>query len=243
MNKFRHITSLTLLIIFAASGFSQETVDLEMIAKIREAGFQKSQVMDIAGYILDVLGPRLTASQDAYRGQLWAKSKMEEMGLKNTALEPFEFKGIGWDMTYVSIHMIEPDYHPLTGFPPAFTPGTNGKISGNVRHLVINHRDSLPNYQGKLKDAIICISPIQEIPERVYRPRRSDEEMAALAAEAIPKPWSRRRRAKKSPDITQVELETFYKSEGVALLLQTGYGGDLVVRTLARPRSKTKYKI
>jgi len=243
MRKIQIFGLLIISLSSIAPGFSQEPVDLEMIAKIREAGFQRSEVMDIAGYILDVLGPRLTASQDARRAQRWAKAKMEEIGLQNTALEPFEFKGISWDMSYVSIHMLEPDYYPLIGFPLAFSPGTNGRIKGVVEHLVITQKDSLERYRGKLRDKIIFISPIQEIPDREYRERRTEEELARLAGDVIPEPWKRRRRESLHSDVTWEELEAFYKSEGVTLLVQTGSGGDLVVRTFARPGSNSNYTI
>ena len=42
--------------------FAQNKADLEVIAKIREEGFQNSQVMEIAGYISDVHGNKLVKS-------------------------------------------------------------------------------------------------------------------------------------------------------------------------------------
>ncbi|HRB13332.1 MAG TPA: hypothetical protein PKU70_09990, partial [Vicinamibacteria bacterium] len=51
-------------------------VDWEMVAKIREEGLQRSQVMDTAAYIADVLGARLTLSNDMSRAQAWAESHL-----------------------------------------------------------------------------------------------------------------------------------------------------------------------
>ncbi|NTV79862.1 MAG: peptidase M28, partial [Candidatus Aminicenantes bacterium] len=48
-------------------------VDWDMAARIREEGLQRSQVMDIVGYIVDVLGARLTNSEDMKRAQAWVK--------------------------------------------------------------------------------------------------------------------------------------------------------------------------
>ena len=100
----------------------------DMVAKIREEGFQRSQVMDMAAYMTDVLGARLTLSEHMKRAQAWVKDKMETIGLTNTVIEPFMDYGISWDNEYVSLHMLEPDYQPMVGFPLAHTPGTNGKV-------------------------------------------------------------------------------------------------------------------
>ena len=39
--------------------------------------------MDFVGIMTDVLGARLTLSQDMKRAQIWAKDKMEKIGLMN----------------------------------------------------------------------------------------------------------------------------------------------------------------
>ena len=63
--KTRHklYISLMILVLVVSSSIAQESVDFEVIAKIREEGFQRSQVMDIVGYITDVFGNRLTGSR------------------------------------------------------------------------------------------------------------------------------------------------------------------------------------
>ena len=40
----------------------QERVDLDAIYKIKDEGIQRSQIMDVASYLTDVYGPRLTGS-------------------------------------------------------------------------------------------------------------------------------------------------------------------------------------
>ena len=74
---FRTFFVIIVLIVFMtfATEDSSKT-DWEMISKIREEGFQRSQVMDIVGYMTDILGARLTLSQDMARAQIWAKDKM-----------------------------------------------------------------------------------------------------------------------------------------------------------------------
>ncbi|MDH4270645.1 MAG: hypothetical protein OEW18_01575 [Candidatus Aminicenantes bacterium] len=66
MKIFRAMAlTAAILSVFAASSFGQQPrVDLKMAAKIREEGLQRSQVMDIVGYISDVLGAWLTLSAE-----------------------------------------------------------------------------------------------------------------------------------------------------------------------------------
>lgn len=78
--------------------------------------------MDIAGYIVDVLGTRLTNSESMKKAQLWTVGKRKEFGLENVTLEPYLDYGGAWDNEYFSIHMLELDYQPLTGFPLAHAP-------------------------------------------------------------------------------------------------------------------------
>ena len=58
--------------------------DWTMVAKIREEGLQRSQVMDTVSYIADVLGARLTLSDDMARAQAWVESHMKKMTSRMT---------------------------------------------------------------------------------------------------------------------------------------------------------------
>ena len=84
-------------------------VDLEMVAKIREEGLQRSELPNTFSYMTDVLGARLTNSADMDRAQRWVVGEMERMGLVNVEREPFMEYGVSWDNEYVSLHMLEPD--------------------------------------------------------------------------------------------------------------------------------------
>ena len=77
-------------------------VDMAMMAKIRDEGLQRSKVMETESYIADVLGARLTLSDDMKRAQVWAKAELERMGLVNVTIEPFMDFGTTWDNEYTS---------------------------------------------------------------------------------------------------------------------------------------------
>ena len=61
------------LILFYTLVIAQDKypVDHNMVAKIREEGFERSQIANTLSYMTDVLGARLTNSKDMRRAQKW----------------------------------------------------------------------------------------------------------------------------------------------------------------------------
>jgi carboxypeptidase Q len=231
------------MVVYVLSSPQTPQVDWDMVAKIREEGFQHSQVMDIAGYISDVLGARLTLSQDMKRAQVWVKGKMEKIGLVNTIIEPFMDYGVSWDNEYFSLHMLKPDYQPLVGYPLTHTPSTPGKISCPVMIPEIEVKRDLDKYRGRLKGTAVLTTPPAKIDlEALARPtaRRTPEELKQMEEDVIPRP--RRRRGEygpRNPDIVKEEEKiAFYKEEGVCVLLECRSGRPGAVRGFARPGTR-----
>ena len=76
---------------------AQEPVDTASIEKIKAIGLnpESSKVMEIASYLTDVYGPRLTGSANIKRAADWSVERMKEWGLANAALEPWGGGGGG----------------------------------------------------------------------------------------------------------------------------------------------------
>jgi len=231
--------SLMILVLVVSSSIAQESVDHEVIAKIREEGFQHSQVMDIVGHITDVFGNRLTGSRGMKKAQKWAKVKMEAIGLVNSVIEPSMDHGVSWDNEYNSIHMLEPDYQPINGFPLAFTPGTGGKIVKQAIIADVQIREDLEKFKGKLKGAVVLISPLLSIDPAapIVATRRTEEDLKALSEQFVRPPSPRRNRVENPNMMSEEERIAFFKSEGAAVLLQCRSGRLGAVRTFARPGS------
>jgi len=235
----------------------------DVLARIREEGFQRSQVMDIAFYMTDVLGPRLTSSRGEKKAQDWARSKMQEMGLSNVAAEPFGAHEASWDNLYTSLHLLEPDYQPLIGYPYAFTPGTNGKVTADAKIAIIRAREDFDRHRGKLNGAVVLTAPPRSVPPRLEPDavRFSSDELRALEESTIASRfgagqedyvWDDRtmtfvlrdeRRDVLSPSREQIEnfrneVQSFYKSEGVAAVLDPAAGRDGTVFVDGRPGSR-----
>ena len=92
--------ALALSVIGAAaqpgSAVDRWPVDREVVARIREEGLQRSQLPGTFSYMTDVLGARLTNSQDMDRAQQWVIDEMHRIGLVNAAREPFMNYGVSW---------------------------------------------------------------------------------------------------------------------------------------------------
>ncbi len=135
----------------------EEKVDMDMMSKIRKEGLENSKVMEIALYLTDISGPRLTASPGYMKAATWAKNKLNEWGLANAALEPWGEFGKGWEQTKCYVAMTAPYYMPLIAMPRAWTGSTPGSGSTKGQVVLIRATDSvsLMKYAGTLKDKIV----------------------------------------------------------------------------------------
>src|SRR5215472_1618737 len=121
---------LTLIALLATTTGAQEKIDAAMIAKIRTEGLLHSQVMDVFDHVVNVIGPRLTASP-AYKTAVdWCRDRLIAMGFDNVHLEPWEF-GRGWQLERLTIEMVEPRYQPLIGYAKGWSPPTNGVLTAS----------------------------------------------------------------------------------------------------------------
>jgi hypothetical protein len=228
-----------LALLTAAVAPSPFGVDPVMVAKIREEGLQHSQVMDIESYMTDVLGARLTMSEDMKRAQTWVKGEMEKIGLVNVTVEPYADWGVTWDNDYVSVHMLEPDYSPMVAYPIAYTPSTNGKETGQVVIADQTSRTELDKLHGTLKGMIVLATPpapIDLAPLTNGVHRWTDDELTKIQQTVITPPRAAAVRAARNPDaMTAAERMAFFKAEGVVAVLQCESGWLGAVRGYARP--------
>ncbi len=129
------------------------------IMRIRDEGLNHSQVMTNLSYLCDVLGPRLTGSPELKRANEWTRDLMTSWGLVNGQLEPWGPFGRGWTLKRYYAEVIEPYTFPVIGSPKAWSPGLKKPIVANVVYLDARTEADLEKYKGKLKNAIVLISP------------------------------------------------------------------------------------
>jgi hypothetical protein len=157
ITNMRKILATLFSILPGALLVAQETVNLDVINKIKKEGTDNSKVMDIAFYLTDVSGPRLTSSPGFMNAANWAKNKLTEWGAKNAHLDAWGEFGKSWRQERCYVAMTAPYYQPLIAVPRAWTGSTPGKKEIRTEIVLIKAMDTLElmKYAGKIKDKIV----------------------------------------------------------------------------------------
>lgn len=148
-------------------------------ARIVAEGTTNSEVMRIAQYLTDVIGPRLTVSPGMRRAEDWTAAKFREWGLSEVHKEGFDF-GRGWEAKNFSMRMIEPRPIQLTIAPIVWTPGTEGMVRAPIIVAPMPDIASFAQYKGKLQGKLVLISDPEAPKDWEDAPfkRWSDDELA-----------------------------------------------------------------
>jgi carboxypeptidase Q len=216
----------------------KEKLDLETITRIRYEGFHNSKVMEIASGLMDSIGERLTGSPNMKRANEWTRDQLTAMGLSNAHLEPWGPFGRGWANQYVNVRMTEPDIVPLLVYAKAWTPGTNGVVSGKCVRVNIEKKEDFDKYKGKLAGMIVLFGPdaeVKTIDEAPYK-RLTDDDLAKIAQYQIPPDRSPSRMAEFARRQQFVkELNQFLADEKVLAVIDhsrgTAGGGTVFVQS------------
>lgn len=181
------IAALSLALMMAAPALAQP-VNLDVMSKIRQEAYYRSQVMQHLGTLTEDIGPRLTNSPGMTKANAWARGKFNEWGLSKVQDDPFEDFGRGWEFKAASVEMLGPRTFPLHALPKAWTPGTNGPVEGDVVALTLKTSDDLAKQKGKLKGKIVFLSELREYKPGVEPDQRrlDDAGLAALQTFSIP---------------------------------------------------------
>src|SRR5579871_1885576 len=183
--RFRQAAAMVTALFLIQTSFAQEMggekVDLDALAQSKAEAFQHSQVMENLFWMSEVYGPRVTNSRNHKLAAEWAMKQMREWGLKNVHLEPWHF-GYGWQIKHFYAAMESPVYAAFTGFPLAWTPGTNGPITVEPVWAPIHSKADFAKYHGKLQGKALLMfdpAPLTLHTRAEAQPSPSDEEILA----------------------------------------------------------------
>ena len=151
--------TLSLLVVapLAAAVLAEERIDTVVNWQIRQEATTNSQVLSTLHYLTDVYGPRLTGSPNLEAAGRWAVDQLEAWGLTNGDLEPFDFGHPGWSNERLSAHLVAPVKDPLVCEVLAWTPGTDGAVTGEAYQLRLPTRPTaaeLDAYLAGHRDAV-----------------------------------------------------------------------------------------
>jgi len=153
-------TSFTVALLAAQS---TEILDTAAIAKIRDEGLNKSQVMDTMFWLTDRYGPRLTGSPEFEEAGTWAVAQMTKWGVANARKERFKF-GRGWSLVNFHATMTSPRVMPIIGVPKAWSPGLARPITGaDVVRIQIASEADCTKLKGTLRGKIVLTQPVRTV--------------------------------------------------------------------------------
>jgi hypothetical protein len=209
-----------------------DRVDHDAIYKIKEEGFQRSDVMEIAGVLTDVHGPRLTNSPNFAQAAAWAMKKMTDWGLVNVKLEPWGTFGPGWSNQLTSIRAVSPQAYPIIGYSKAWSAGTPGAIAGEAVLMKMDPRATdlsyLEPYRGKLRGRIVLLGEPRELKTIDEAPskRYSAEQLSELTRETAHRARAGYRPpTREARELIRKRLQ-FLREEGALATVDAGWYGD-----------------
>lgn len=144
MKKAILLPLLAAAILGGNSLFAQVSQSPEMATKVKNEGLNNSKIEEIAQFMTDHLGSRLTASQQKRRAEKEVMSKLKEFGLSNVHSEfAYAFPRGGWDVVKTYAAMTSPYYCAYTVNPKAWSGSTNGLVRGECIVLDIKTKDDI----------------------------------------------------------------------------------------------------
>jgi len=230
--------AILLVFLLATGAWPEQRADLEVITRIRYEGFRNSKIMDLASGLMDGIGGRLTGSPNMHRANEWTRDQLTSFGLANAHLEAWGPFGRGWTNQSVEVRMTSPDVAPLLAYAKAWTPGTEGAVSGKCVRAKIEDKKDFDKYRGKLQGMIVIFGPDAEVKPITEAPfkRLSDDDLAKIGEYQVPSehpPFNFATYMKRQQ--FQKDLNQFFAEEKPLAVIDhsrgTGGGGTVFVQS------------
>jgi hypothetical protein len=207
-------------------GMAGERLDLDAIYKIKQEGFERSQVMETLGYLTDVHGPRLTNSPNIRKAAEWAMKRLTVWGITSVRQETWGPFGRGWSNEKFTANVLTPQPFPLIAFSKAWAPGTNGAITADAIMAVIETEADFTHWTGKLKGRIVLASRPPDV-KALLSPlgrRFTPDDLKDLEKQPEPRPLQERPTLHSPQGPSTRSRMEFYAREGVVAVLEPGNG-------------------
>jgi hypothetical protein len=136
--------------------------DPAILAKIRDEGMNRSQVVSMFDHLTNVIGPRLTGSPAFKQSVDWTLQQFKSFGLANAKLEAFPF-GAGWTLEQQTVEMVGPRFMPLIAYAEAWSPSMPREVIATPVYIGdLANADSVKAKAASLKGAIVLATKPQE---------------------------------------------------------------------------------
>ncbi|HYH83331.1 MAG TPA: M20/M25/M40 family metallo-hydrolase [Longimicrobium sp.] len=123
-----------------------------VLQRIWDEGMNRSQLQPLAQSLMDSVGPRLTGTPNIQAAYQWAIGRYAGWGIAARAQQYGTWRG--WARGITHVDLVSPRVRTLEGTMLAWSPGTNGPVTGPVVILPdvadsAAFRAWLPNARGK----------------------------------------------------------------------------------------------
>ncbi|MBP5211013.1 MAG: M20/M25/M40 family metallo-hydrolase [Bacteroidales bacterium] len=186
MKKSLLLVSLLAVVFSCNIANAQVSQPAELAMKIKDEGLNNSKIEEISQYMTDLMGSRLTASQQKRRAESLVIRKLGEMGFSNPRAEfAVEFPRGGWDVVKTYAAMTSPYYCAFTVNPKAWTGSTKGLVKGECIVFDVQTKEDLAKYKGQIKGKILLMPSTQNyaINFNPLATRYSEEQLEALTTD------------------------------------------------------------
>lgn len=139
-----------------------------------------AEVVSRVEYLADMIGPRLTGSEQLRQAQRWAMAEMKKLGAENVHEEAYDF-GLAWTRGVDSARLLTQNGIRFRVDQLAWSPATKGAVQGELLLVDARNLEELKAYAGQLKGRILLrTNPADKRPPL---PRRQGGDMATFQAE------------------------------------------------------------
>ncbi len=219
---------LAALMLSAAVLKAQDATEKTPLDVIRTQAMDHSQVAELASWITDVYGPRLTGSPMLDKAKEWAVKTFESWGMSNVHLEEWGPFDRSWELEHFELHANSIGYWPVLGYPKAWSSSVTG--TGEVIYLNARTEDELNSYAGKLAGKFVMIDTIRTLEEHFdpLASRYEAEDLLKLANKGLPTPRPRRDFTRGQGGFNfNTAMWTLLEKEKPLAVLDRSYKGDL----------------
>jgi hypothetical protein len=172
--KLLRVPALFLLFILAAAGgmealraqqptAAQRDPNADADEKLLGEIHDHNELMANLEYLSDMIGQRLTGSENLKKANDWTRQRFADYGLANAHLEAWSIAH-GWTRGSARGRIVSPAEHPLTMASYGWGPSTNGVVRGPVVYVKARNKEELEAYKGKLKGAVVITSEPLPLP-------------------------------------------------------------------------------
>jgi carboxypeptidase Q len=142
-----------------ADKFAFAAADEKILAEVHD----HNEIMANLEYLSDMIGQRLTGSENLKKANDWTRQKFADYGMANPHLESWTIAHT-WTRGTATGRILSPAEHPLTIASYAWAANTEGAVHGTVVYVKAQKIEDLDAYKGKLKGAIVITSEPVPLP-------------------------------------------------------------------------------